>query len=501
MKYPPTVMHGVTGRRDTRLRRRHVTPRRCRQRRLHPLSPRRLERDLVQERSCADGSARRRAAGSSQTPAKFAGGSAELEEYLDTKGVQYEFLGEVDVQRFDRAKSLKNQARVEPLDERRAEEYAEAMRLGAKFPPVIARGGRLVAGVRAGMIMVDGDHRLDREPPTLANTSSSPLLSQDRPRRRTAVGRPHAVVDAAVRKDAWAVSSQVAAGFLSGYPSSTANAYASDLRDLFTFAAGRDTAPLLLSRVDLHLYLRQLQEERRLAASTVRRRLAAVCQYYRWAVDEGVLAANPARRLRRPRSDAPPPKNSLTPAEMTALLHAAEAHSSRASVLVQLLLLHGCRIGEVLAADVVDVTGPTASRQLRLLAKGRVLRCLILLPATAELLDKMIDGRADGPLLLSRSGRRWHRTNAARLLRSIARSALDPAVADRLHPHALRRAFVDAGLDAGVGLSELQAALGHRTSSMVLVYASRYRADRMPVPHRVATSLQLGDHAATGIPG
>lgn len=93
---------------------------------------------------------------------------------------------------------------------------------------------------------------------------------------------------------------------------------------------------------------------------------------------------------------------------MTALLHAADAHSSRASVLVQLLLLHGCRIGEVLATDVVDVTGPTASRQLRLVAKGRVVRCLMLLPATAAVLDKMIDGRADGPVLLSRSGRRWH---------------------------------------------------------------------------------------------
>ncbi len=372
-----------------------------------------------------------------------------------------------------------------PMAAARGEPYVCGEGLGAALPPVLTRAAELDG--RAGA------HRR-------GNTSSSPLLPLDRIRRRTAVERPHAVAEGSGLTNAWATSSRVAEGFLSGHLSATAAAYASDLRDLFAFAAARGTAPLLLSRVDLHLYVRQLQEERQLAASTVRRRLAAVHQYFRWAVEEGVLTATPAQRLRRPRSDAPPPKVSLTRAEMTALLHAAEAHSSRASVLVQLLLLYGCRIGEVLAADVDDVTGSVTARQLRLLAKGRVVRSLTLLPATADVLDEVIDGRADGPLLRSRSGRRWHRTNAARLLRSIAHSALNPAVADRLHPHALRRAFVDAGLDAGVGLSELQAALGHRSSSMVLVYASGYRADRMPVPHRVATSLQLPEHTHTYIP-
>ena len=325
--------------------------------------------------------------------------------------------------------------------------------------------------------------------PGLGNTSSPPLPSASDRTVLVPTERRQSVAETLGTGD-WAASAQAAEGFLSGHLSSTARAYAQDLRDLFAFAAARGAAPLLLTRVQLHLYARKLQEERGLAASTVRRRLAAVHQFFGWAVEEGLLATNPAQRLRRPRPDAPPPKVSLTPLQMTALLHAAQAHSPRACALVHLLLLHGCRIGEVLAADVPDLTGPLPSDQLRLVAKGRVVRCLTLLPVTASVLQEVIAGRRDGPLLQSRTGQRWHRTNAARLLCSIAAEALDPAVAERLHPHALRRAFVDAGLDAGVTLSELQAALGHRSSAMVLVYASQHRADRLPVPRRLAAALQ-----------
>lgn len=82
------------------------------------------------------------------------GGDAKLEEWLDSKGVQWEFFPRLDPDQFDAEKSLHNQARFEPVDEKRVEQYAEAMRRGDQFPPVIAHGklGKLV--------QADGNHRL-----------------------------------------------------------------------------------------------------------------------------------------------------------------------------------------------------------------------------------------------------------------------------------------------------------------------------------------------------
>lgn len=86
--------------------------------------------------------------------ASVAGGDAKIEEYLDSKGVQWEFHPAVETDQFDAQKSLHNQARFQPIDEKRVETYVEAMKRGDQFPPIIAHGkmGKLV--------VADGNHRL-----------------------------------------------------------------------------------------------------------------------------------------------------------------------------------------------------------------------------------------------------------------------------------------------------------------------------------------------------
>jgi hypothetical protein len=83
------------------------------------------------------------------------GGDAKIEEYLDKKGVTWVFHPRMEPDQFDAAKSLHNQARIAtPLDDKRVDQYAEAMRRGEEFPPVIAHGkpGKYV--------IADGNHRL-----------------------------------------------------------------------------------------------------------------------------------------------------------------------------------------------------------------------------------------------------------------------------------------------------------------------------------------------------
>lgn len=85
--------------------------------------------------------------------AQSEGGDAKIEDYLISKGVTWAFRPGIAPAGFDAEKSLRNQARFVPVDENRVDSYAEAMRRGDKFPPVIAHGSRL-------LVMADGNHRL-----------------------------------------------------------------------------------------------------------------------------------------------------------------------------------------------------------------------------------------------------------------------------------------------------------------------------------------------------
>jgi hypothetical protein len=73
--------------------------------------------------------------------------------------VSWTFTSGVDAKRFDRDRSLHNQARFQPLDKPTVELYREAVRRGDRFPPVIAyRPGGL--GRAGKFVIIDGNHRL-----------------------------------------------------------------------------------------------------------------------------------------------------------------------------------------------------------------------------------------------------------------------------------------------------------------------------------------------------
>jgi integrase/recombinase XerD len=300
------------------------------------------------------------------------------------------------------------------------------------------------------------------------------------------------LADPTAEADAWRLTRAVQEAFLAGYGPATAAAYAADLRDLNAYAAGIGTAPLLLRRTDLDRYLRMLLDERRLSAATVRRRASAVAGMFTWAVDEHLLIRNPAERLRRPRAFAAPPRVHLSRQDVTALLHAAERHSPRAAVLVHLLFAHGLRVSEAVGLDVEDVRPGTASSAL-IRGKGGALREVALSDRVAASVDVLSAGRAAGPLLRSRTGRRLHRTNAARLLKDVAAQALPLSTASRVHPHAGRRSFAVLCLDNGVGLRDLQQVLGHSSGLQSLRYADAARHHGRWVPDHLSALLRTDD--------
>lgn len=249
----------------------------------------------------------------------------------------------------------------------------------------------------------------------------------------------------------------LAVAFLAGYGESTREAYARDLRSWGCYLGRLGVGVFDARRVHVDAYCREA-EAAGTAASTLARRLSALSGFYAYAVDEGLIARSPVARVRRPRASEESPRLGLDRAEIAALLAAAEASSARDHALACLLALNGLRVSEALAADVADLAHERGHHTLALRRKGGKRQTAALAPRTAAALHALLNGREDGPIFATRSGRRLDRHAAHKIVRRLAKRA---GIAKTVSAHSCRHGFVTTALDAGVSLRDVQDAAGH----------------------------------------
>ena len=152
--------------------------------------------------------------------------------------------------------------------------------------------------------------------------------------------------------------------------------------------------------------------------------------------------------MKRPKVGTDTVSTGLDKKELAALIRVAEGDSPRSLAVVLLLAMNGLRISEALGSDVTDLGTERGHRVLRVKRKGGKTATVPLAPRTAEAVEAYVGDRIVGPLFVTRTGERWHRTEAWRVLRRLAKVAV-PDKANTLHPHDLRHAFVTLSLDAG----------------------------------------------------
>jgi len=205
------------------------------------------------------------------------------------------------------------------------------------------------------------------------------------------------------------------AGFLAGYSGLTRDAYALDLRQFLAWCKGHGLKLFSVTRSDIELYGRALEEAGR-ARSTVARRLCTVAGFYRYAEEEGMVAVSRAVHVRRPRIDY-------------------DSHA--------------------IGADIESLGIERGHRLMTVLRKGAKVVTVLLAPRTARGVDLAVGERSAGPIFLGSDGQRMDRHGAGRLVRRVARRA---GVNKPIGPHTLRHAFITAALDAGVPLRDVQEA-------------------------------------------
>jgi integrase/recombinase XerD len=294
---------------------------------------------------------------------------------------------------------------------------------------------------------------------------------------------------------------QLVAAWLLGYDSArTRQAYGRDLVDWLAFCGRYGTQPLGALRAHVDAYARELGEVRGQSPATVARRLSGLASFYAYTVAEGVIPRSPVVHVRRPKVATDSPSTGFDREELAAILAAAERRAAsrqgrRNYALLCLLAYTGCRVGEVLGADVTDLDTERGHRVLRIRRKGGTRARVALAPVVSRALDAYLDGRSSGPLFVTSSGRGLDEPAAWRMVRSAARAA-GLATAGRVNPHSFRHAFVTLARDAGAPLEDVQDAVGHADPRTTRRYdRARYNLDRYP-GYALASYLAQGAPAA-----
>jgi integrase/recombinase XerD len=102
------------------------------------------------------------------------------------------------------------------------------------------------------------------------------------------------------------------------------------------------------------------------------------------------------------------------------------------------------------------------------IGKGSKIVLVPLPPAVGHAIDRAVDHRHAGAILLNRRGRRIDRHCATRRLRRLAEASV--VRLPRMHPHRLRYTFVTTMLDAGVDLRDVQIAARHADPRTTMRY-------------------------------
>jgi len=195
------------------------------------------------------------------------------------------------------------------------------------------------------------------------------------------------------------------AAYLARFKGDSRYKTASDLRAFLGWCAGRDLDPLAAQRAHLEMYVRWMQEARRFKPATVSRRASVVAGFYRTCVIDGLLASSPAEHVRRPTVPAESPTLGLTHLQFEALLSAARDSPNRyVFALVAMLGLLGLRVFEATGTDVADLGEEHGHRVLRVTGKGTRIVLVPLPPAVGRAIDRAVDARAGGHILLNRRG-------------------------------------------------------------------------------------------------
>ena len=267
----------------------------------------------------------------------------------------------------------------------------------------------------------------------------------------------------------------------------TVQSYVEVAELLAEHAGGQDLTSL--TRADLQDFLTDQLKRRR--PTTVAVRFRSLQQFYRWVVEEDLVAASPMTGLRPP-SVPEEPVAVLDGAAITRLLGTMSGRSfedRRDTAMIRLLLDTGMRLSELAGLGLQDVDLDLDAALV--VGKGRRPRACPFGDKTAQAVERYLRERAKHRL--ARREELWLGVRGPMTGNGIAqmlRRRAAQAGIDHLHPHMFRHTFAHRWLAEGGQEQDLMRLAGWRSREMLARYGASAADQRAREAHK---RMGLGD--------
>ncbi|HTH80234.1 MAG TPA: site-specific tyrosine recombinase XerD [Ramlibacter sp.] len=273
-----------------------------------------------------------------------------------------------------------------------------------------------------------------------------------------------------------------------GLSRNTLDAYRRDLQLFATWLSGQRRAIESTTEHDINGYFTARHSESK--ATTANRRLTVLRRYFRWALRERLITADPTLKLEAAKQALRVPKT-MTEAQVEALLAAPDANTPlglRDRAMLELIYASGLRVSELVGLKtfhlsmndhVLRVTGKGDKERLvpfGLVARDWIVRYL------SDARPRILAGQQTQDVFVTARGQGMTRAMFWVLVKKYARAA---GINSPLSPHTLRHAFATHLLNHGADLRAVQMLLGHADISTTTIYThiARERLKQLHAQH------------------
>lgn len=262
-----------------------------------------------------------------------------------------------------------------------------------------------------------------------------------------------------------------------GLSRNTLTAYRRDLTLYARWLTAGGRSLLQTTEADLNAYFAARHAATR--ATTANRRLTVFKRFFRWALRERRIDADPTLRLQAAKQPLRVPKT-LSEAQVEALLAAPGEDTPlavRDRTMIELMYASGLRVSELVGLKTFNIS--LSEHVLRVFGKGSKERLVPFGEVASQWLQRylqearpaLLAGKQTDDLFVTvrgaRAGEAMTRVMFWQLVKKYARVA---GITAPLSPHTLRHAFATHLLNHGADLRAVQMLLGHADISTTTIY-------------------------------
>ncbi len=267
----------------------------------------------------------------------------------------------------------------------------------------------------------------------------------------------------------------------------TLEAYRNDLSLYGRWLAHTRAGALLNDTTPQDLGLYALERHAHTRTTTANRRLTVFKRYFRWALREGLMTADPTLTLLSGKRALRVPKT-LTEAQVEALLAAPDVGTPlglRDRAMLELMYASGLRVSELVGLTTYQVS--LSDHVLRTFGKGSQERLvpfgleagLWVARYLQQARPAILGGQQTEDLFVTTRGQGMTRVAFWMIVKKHAQAA---GIVTSLSPHTLRHAFATHLLNHGADLRAVQMLLGHADISTTTIYTHVAR-ERLKAVH------------------